>query len=83
MTFPIVSAWTDRILIWVLLTCWLYFLLSLKQVYRQSWVKTTLKFLLLSLTYLVVAGMFLDAVILAGGLTFWRPRHRADASLIF
>ncbi len=69
-TFPVSSEWTDQILSWLLLACWLYFLLSLKRVYRQSWGKTTLKFLLLSFTYLIVAGMFLVAVVMAGVLTF-------------
>lgn len=52
------------------LISWVYFLVALKRVYRQSWPKTTLKFLLLSVTYSIVAGIFLLGATLAGIFTF-------------
>lgn len=70
VTFPLNSDLTERVLSWLTLVCWVYFLLSIKQVYQQSWPKTILKFMLLSLTYTMVASAFLVIAIFAGLLTF-------------
>ncbi|QHV95149.1 DUF3667 domain-containing protein [Spirosoma endbachense] len=61
---------TTSILGWTLWVCWLYFLLSLKRVYQQSWGKTILKFLLLSVMYWFVATIFLIGSFGVGLLTF-------------
>jgi len=45
---------------------WIYFFLSLKTVYQQGWLKTTAKFLLLSLLYFFVAAVFMSGALLWG-----------------
>lgn len=61
---------TSNVLGVTVLAGWLYFLLSLKRVYAQNWFKTTVKFLLLSLTYFFTAVLFLVGAVFAGMLTF-------------
>ncbi len=61
---------TSSVFGWTFWLGWLYFLLSLKRVYGQSWGKTVVKCALLSFTYSVTAGLFLLGALLAGLLTF-------------
>jgi hypothetical protein len=49
-----------------LILSWLYTLLAIRRVYSQGWIATTLKFLTLSLIYLVMLGVGLGAVVLLG-----------------
>jgi hypothetical protein len=49
--------------------CWLYFLLALKHVYRQSWLRTGMKWLLISLVYGLTLSLFMVIAIIAGLMT--------------
>ncbi|WP_460926429.1 DUF3667 domain-containing protein [Spirosoma agri] len=50
---------TSSVLLWTFWISWFYFLLSLKRVYNQSWSKTILKCLLLSMMYGFSAVLFM------------------------
>ncbi|WP_266367852.1 DUF3667 domain-containing protein [Tellurirhabdus rosea] len=68
VTYFMNESTTDQVLNWTLWLCWLYFLLSLKEVYKQGWVRTTVKFLLLSVMYSVTVFCFF-LLALALGIT--------------
>ena len=55
---------------WAIIIGIIYFFISLKNVYLQSWFKTTIKFLLLSLMYSLVAAQFLGGAIFFGFINF-------------
>jgi hypothetical protein len=55
---------------WILLIGMIYFFIALRNVYRQSWVKTFAKFILLLLMYLFVAVLFFGGAILVGFVNF-------------
>lgn len=63
------SAKAERILSFTNSLSGLYFLLSLKRVYRQSWLRTVMKFLLLIFIYGITASLFLVGAALAGLIT--------------
>lgn len=60
---------TSLLVDWAFLVGLVYFLLSLKRVYGQSWLKTSLKFLILSFLYLIVTLVFVIGASVAGVLT--------------
>ncbi|MCK8492482.1 DUF3667 domain-containing protein [Spirosoma sp. RP8] len=61
---------SSSVLLWTFWISWLYFLLSIKRVYGQSWGKTILKFFLLSMMYGLTAMFFLLGALGVGFLTF-------------
>ena len=70
ITYFLDSQTTSSIMNFSLLLGWIYFFLSLKRVYGQTWFITTVKFLLLSLVYLFTAAMFTAGAIFVGMMTF-------------
>lgn len=60
----------SSVLAWTFWISWLYFLLSIKRVYGQSWGKTIVKFFLLSMMYGLTAMFFMLGALGAGFLTF-------------
>lgn len=55
---------------WAIVIGILYFFISLKNVYLQSWLKTTVKFFLLLFMYGLVATMFLGSAVFFGFINF-------------
>lgn len=70
ITFFSNPALISSVLVWTFWISWLYFLLSIKRVYGQSWGKTIVKFFLLSMMYGLTAMFFLLGALGAGFLTF-------------
>lgn len=70
VTYYASEATTNAVVNGIIVVCWLYFLLSLKTVYKQGWIKTTVKFLLLSFSYVLVASLFTLGAVGWGFVTF-------------
>jgi hypothetical protein len=61
---------TDSLLLPAFLLGWVYFFISLKTVYQQSWLATVFKFFLLSFVYLIITFSFLAGAFFLGFMTF-------------